>query len=293
MVSRPITVRAPRARARGHAVLAQQPQALHHHRIADADLRLLSYRDHRSDATVQRRGFLIGQLGRQAHHTGPRQQVAVLGKATQQVRRLVGRIVPVLAEPHALLGHVQDAAVVARTAEEELGPGHAVALAERFPAHIGADRPAQLLYRADDLVAENAGRRIVPLALPGVDVRPTDRGHRDAHQGLVGLDGTQRILLHREGPVWPDEHGCACGATHGVITPYGFVYHRDQRGSNSVSNTSWLCRWLHRIGKSGPRRSCFPNSGLGSSEWTKNRRQVRPWPSGVLGPVVEQLPRQL
>src|SRR5262249_59206376 len=80
-------------------------------------------------------------------------------------------------------------------------PGAAISDAEGLPAQIRADRRPDLLDHPDDLVAEDARRRIRPASLVRVDVRPTDRGHRDPHERLPRRDRSERIGSEDEGRV--------------------------------------------------------------------------------------------
>src|SRR5205807_10648427 len=80
-------------------------------------------------------------------------------------------------------------------------PGDAVADFERVTSHVLFDSGAYLLDHADDLVAENARTGIRTPAFVRVDVGTADRRHRDLHQYLSGLGGTQRIGLDNEGRI--------------------------------------------------------------------------------------------
>src|SRR6201999_1572379 len=94
-------------------------------------------------------------LVRKLENPGAGQDVAIFGEAAEEMRILIGEIVPVFAHAVALLRHVVDVAVVALPVEEILAPGDAVAARERGAAHVLVDTFADFLDDADDLMAEN------------------------------------------------------------------------------------------------------------------------------------------
>jgi len=80
---------------------------------------------------------------------------------------------------------------------EVLGPGNAITRRQSIAAHVVKHTFANLLDDTDDLVAENAGAGIRPVALVGVDVRAANGAHGYTHQHFAGADITSRTGYSR------------------------------------------------------------------------------------------------
>ena len=169
------------------AIKPQKPKPLHHHGIAQRDVRGLRHAGHGGDTAIERRRLLVAQLVGQLEDPRARQDVAVFREPTQEMRVLLGEVMPVLAHAMALLRHVVHFAVIAVAVKEVFAPGDAVTNVQRVAPHVLFDPGADLLDHADDLVAENARTGIGTAALIRVDVGPADGGHRHPHQHLSGL----------------------------------------------------------------------------------------------------------
>ena len=212
------TDHAARAARLGHrgAVEAEQTETLDDHRVAQADFGGFGHRCHGGDAAIERRCFLVAQFVGQLEDKGAGQDIAVLGKSTEEVRILGGKVVAVFAHAVTLLRHVEHVAVIALAVEEILAPGDTVADLERVAAHILVDAFAEFLDDADDFMAEDARAGIWPASFVGMNVRAADGRHRHPHQNLAAPGRPHRKFFQDEGRVRRFVNGGLGGAHHAI-----------------------------------------------------------------------------
>src|SRR5262249_4284278 len=189
--------RAARFRHR-RSVEAKETEALDDHGVAQADVRGFGHGRHGGYAAIERSCFFVGELPRQLQDPGAGQDVAIFGKAAEEMRILVRMIMAIFAHAMTFLRHVEDFAVITLAVEEIFAPGDAVADLERIAAHVLIDSVPDLIDNADDLVAENTWAWVRPPALVRMHVGAADRRHRHPHQNFAASDGTQREFLKDE-----------------------------------------------------------------------------------------------
>ena len=99
-----------------------------------------------------------------------------------------------------------DHVIVIGSRVKELRPSNAIANREWFSSQVVTDGTSLLFDTADDFMPEQAGTRVGPFALPGVDVGPADRTHRNAYQQFSFCDIAQREFtdLKRSVGRWVD-----------------------------------------------------------------------------------------